>query len=144
MNQHKANLDKLKETGFFATEFIENYNQIILTLDKKLRNKEYGEWIVNDLPPFIFANDVNAWTLCQDVPYDNPSPWDFVEIIVISLNSENGELKWKWGNLKAGTHPSWREFDYKFKVTKENNKWKISYLDGFEFKESTREEGKIL
>jgi hypothetical protein len=143
MNEHKANLDKLRKTGFFATEFIEDYNQIILTLDKKLRNKEfeYGEWLVHDLPPFRFANDVDPWTLCQDVPYDNPRPWDFVEIKVIDLDSEEGKIKWKWGNLKAGTHPDWGKFEYKFRVTKENNKWKISYLEGFEFEESTRQDG---
>lgn len=27
----KSNLEKLKETGFFSTDFIENYNQIVLT-----------------------------------------------------------------------------------------------------------------
>jgi hypothetical protein len=61
---HKQNLEKLKSTGFFATEFIDNYNQIILTLDKGLRNGEYDKWLVGDLPTFIFANDVSPWCMC--------------------------------------------------------------------------------
>jgi hypothetical protein len=141
LKKHKENLDKLEKTNFFAKEFIENYNQIILTLDKKLRNKEYNEWLVGELPTFIFANDVDPWTSCQDVPYDEPSPWNFVEIKEINLNDKNGEIEWKWGKLKPDTDPSWKEFSYRFKVVKENNEWKVSYLQGFDFKESTRKDG---
>jgi len=134
MNEHKKNLDKLKKTNFFAAEFIENYNQIILTLDKKIQNKELEEWFVDDLPPFNFMNNANPWCLCQDVPYDEPNPWDFVEINIIRLNNENGDLEWKWGGLDINTDQSWKRFKYKFRVTKENNKWKISYMEGFNFK----------
>jgi len=141
LKKHKENLDKLRNTGFFAKEFIENYNQIILTLDKRLRNKEYDEWLVGDLPTFIFANDVDPWTLCQDVPYDNPSPWNLVEINELKLNDKNGEFEWKWGNLKHGIDSGWNQFFYRFNVIKENNKWKISYLQGFDFKESTGQDG---
>lgn len=57
----KSNLDKLKQTGFFASEFIENYNQIIQTIDKKLRNNEFDRWLVGDLPTFNFVNEINPW-----------------------------------------------------------------------------------
>ncbi|MCD4747290.1 MAG: hypothetical protein K8R58_13410 [Bacteroidales bacterium] len=141
IEQHNANLQKLRQTNFFANEFIENYNQIILTLDKKLKDKEFDDWLVGDMPPFIFLNGVNPWCLCQDVPYNNPNPLDLVEVEIINLNSENGVLDWKWGNLKSDYHPSWKEFTYRFRVVKENNKWKIAYLQGFDFKESTRNDG---
>ncbi|GAB3572180.1 hypothetical protein [Hymenobacter daeguensis] len=36
-NQHKKNIDKIKATGFFSTEFIDNYNKIVLTLDKGIK-----------------------------------------------------------------------------------------------------------
>src|SRR5690606_13987919 len=98
LDKHKQNLDKLRQTNFFATEFIENYNQIILTLDKGLRNGKYDQWLVGDLPTFIFANDVDPWCLCQDVPYDRPNPYDFIEINII--NSDKGEVDWKWGKLE--------------------------------------------
>jgi len=136
LDKHKATLVNLRETNFFTTEFIENYNQIILTLDKKLRNKEFEYWLVGDLPTFIFANDVNPWCLCQD-----NLDWEFVEVEIIDLKSDNGELNWKWGNLSSNNDPSWKEFSYKFKVVKDNNKWKIDYMEGFDFKESTRKDG---
>ena len=141
MEEHRLNLEKLKKTDLFAPEFIENYNQIILTLDKKLRAKEFESWPMGELPTFFFANDENPWCLCQDVPYDELNPWDLVEVEVISLNSEKGELNWKWGKPELNGSPGWKEFRYRFKVVKENNKWKIAYLQGFDFKESTRRDG---
>jgi hypothetical protein len=139
----KKNLDKLRKTNFFSTAFIENYNQIILTLDRKIRGREYVEWLVGDLPTFSFANDVNPWCMCQDVPYDKPVAWDFVEINIIKLDNDKGDLDWKWGKLELNTDPSWKDFTYRFRVVKEYNKWKITYLKGFDFKESTRKDGQL-
>lgn len=134
LKKHKQNLDKLKQTNFFATEFIDNYKQIILTLNKGLKNGNYDQWLVGNLPTFIFANDVSPWTMCQDVPYDQPNPFDFIEINTISLEKNNAEANWHWGNLEQNADKSWKDFSYKFKVVKENNKWKIAYLTGFDFK----------
>lgn len=136
-----ANLEKLKATNYFSSGFIDNYNQIILTLDKKIRNKEFKKWLVGELPTFSFANDVDPWCLCQDVPYDKPNPWDLVEVEIINLNSKKGELYWKWGKPELNGSPDWKAFTYKFDVEKENGKWKISYLQGFDIKESTRKDG---
>ena len=138
LDKHEQNLKKLKSTDFFATEFINNYNQIILTLDKGLKNGDYEQWLVGDLPTFIFANDVDPWCECQD-----NLEWNTVEVKIILLDNEKGDLEWYWGNLSTDTHPSWKGFSYSFKVKKENNKWKISYLHGFDFKESTRKEEKL-
>jgi hypothetical protein len=138
LDKHKQNLDKLQQTNFFATEFIENYNQIILTLDKGIRNGNYDQWLVGDLPTFIFSNDHSPWCNCQD-----NDDWNKVEVRVIKLKDNEGELEWTWGNLSADTHSSWKEFAYKFRVVKENDKWKIVYLNGFDFKESTRKDGQL-
>ena len=135
--KHKQNLQKLKATTFFSREFVNNYNQIILTLDKKFKNGSYGKWQVGDLPPFPFGSEANPWTLCQDVPYDNPNPFDFLEIKVLKLGGSEGNLSWKWGNLNQNTDPGWRNFNYLFKVVKENNQWKIAYLEGFDLHKST-------
>ena len=136
LEKHKENLVKLRETDLFTTEFIENYNQIILTLDKKLRDKEFEEWRVGELPTFNFANDADPWTLWQDVPNDNPNPWDLVEVKVIKLDKDKGELTWTWEKSELSN-----EFGYKFRVKRENGKWKIAYMQGFDFKESTRKDG---
>lgn len=141
LDKHKQNLDKLRQTNFFATEFIDNYNQIILTLDKGLRNGKYDQWLVGDLPTFIFANDVDPFCMCQDVPYDKPNPWDFIEVSIVNL--DKGEVNWKWGKTELNGAPGWKEFTYRFRVVKENDKWKIAYLTGFDFKESTRKDGQL-
>jgi hypothetical protein len=124
----KQNLSKLKNTNFFAKEFIENYNQIILTLDRKLKANEfeYGPWLVGDMPPFNFVSDVNPWCSCQD-----NMDWKSVEIEQINGN----EYIWKWGGLNQDTHQSWKDYNYKFKVIKVESKWKVSYLDGFNINE---------
>ncbi|MDR0801482.1 hypothetical protein [Fluviicola sp.] len=136
LNKLQSNLDKLRTTGFFASEFIDNYNQIMLTLNRKLRNQEV-EWLVGDLPPFG-NTDTNPWCDCQDVPFDNPNPWDYVKIEIIELKNGNAQLIWKWGSPNLNTHPVWEEFSYRFKAVKENSKWKIAYLQGFDFDESTK------
>ena len=138
LDKHKQNLDKLQQTDFFATEFIENYNQIILTLDQGLRNGNYDQWLVGYLPTFIFANDHSPWCNCQD-----NDDWNKVEIRVIKSADNEAELEWIWGNLSADTHSSWKEFAYKFRVVKENDKWKVAYLQGFDFIESTRKDGQL-
>jgi hypothetical protein len=47
----KANLDTLRSTGYFSTEFIDNYDQILVTLDKEMKNKQFAPWSINELPP---------------------------------------------------------------------------------------------
>ena len=95
-------------------------------------------YFVGDLPTFIFVNDVNPWCLCQD----NLS-WNSVEVEVINLSADTGELEWNWGKLGANIDPSWNEFSYKFRVIKEAGQWKVTYLEGFDFKESTRKDGEL-
>jgi hypothetical protein len=142
-NKLKSNIDKLKETNLFAEEFIENYNQIIQTLDQKIKSKEFEKWYpYGDLPPFSFANDVDPWCLCQDIPYEKPNPWDLVEVTVVNLNKEKGELYWKWGKLELNQGAGWNKFAYGFSVIKENGKWKINYMEGFDFDKSVQMDGK--
>jgi hypothetical protein len=71
--------------------------------------------------------------MCQD----NLS-WDKVEVEVIKLSDNKGDLKWYWGNLDPGTDPSWKDVLYKFSVVKADGKWKISYLQGFDYKENIK------
>jgi len=112
MNKHKENLETLSETGYFSIEFIENYNQIILTLDRKLRNHEYEyEWLVGDLPPFIF---VSWWNGQERFPLQSSI------IEVIDLNKTFGEFYFKCGNLEKCI--GLENYKMKVKVSKEENK----------------------
>ena len=124
----KQNITKLTNSNLFSREFIENYNQIISTLDQRLKNNdfEYGPWYVGDLPPFNFSSDVSPWCQCQDI-----MDWNLVEVEQIKGN----DFQWKWGGLSEETHQSWKDFRYKFNVIQEDSKWKISYLEGFDIEQ---------
>lgn len=135
IEQLNTDIEKLKSTNLFSEAFIDNYNRIFITLDEKLRNNEF-EWFVGYLPPF--GNDANPWCNCQDVPYDSPSPWEMLEIELINLDSTQGEFLWKWGKLELNDGEGWKDFTYIFRTVKENNTWKISYLEGFDIDEFTR------
>lgn len=136
LDKVKHNLEVLKSTGYFSTQFINNYNQILLTLDREMKDDKFQKWSTGELPPFNFANDVDPWSDCQDVPYDTPNAYGLVEVHVISLNNREGKLYWQWGKLGVDTDSSWKKFTYKFKVKKEDGKWKISYLEGFDYDKS--------
>lgn len=119
LDQLKQDIEELKATNFFSNEFIDNYNKIYATLDKKLRNKEL-EWLVGDMPPF--GNDVNPWCNCQDNP-DNY--WQTMKINKIAFDNNVATFTWTWGD----------NFEYKVNAIKQNDNWKISYLEGFDFNE---------
>lgn len=138
MKQLHKNVEILHKTDLFSNEFIDNYKRIILTLDKKIRNKQFEVWFVGDLPTFSFANDVDPWSLSQDVPYDKPNPLDYVEVTTIKLDNTNGDLYWTWGKPELNDSPDWKTFSYKFKVTQKKGRWRISYLQGFDFNDAIR------
>ena len=140
LKKHKLNLLKFKEANLFSIEFLDNYDRIILTLNKRLKNNDYEQWLVGYLPTFNFSADANPWCLCQDVPFDKPNPWDLIEIETISLEDGKGEFNWKWGKLEQNTDSEWKKFEYRFRVVKENSTWKISYLQGFDFNASIRKD----
>jgi hypothetical protein len=127
----KQNIIKLKNTNLFTDDFIENYNQIILTLDKGLRNGEYEQWLVGDLPTFIFANDYSPWWDGQE-----SFPLEKGVIERISSDDNNGEYYFKCGSCEGLEY-----YKMRFRVSKVSFQWKISFLEGFEFKESTRKDG---
>jgi hypothetical protein len=131
-NVVESNLQKFERSGFFSREFINNYNQIMLTIDIGIKSKVYSAWLVGEMQTFNFANDVNPWCYCQELPYENPDPWTLVEITTINLNEERGELTWTWGQT------DWPDIKYSFKVVKDNGKWKISYMKGFDYNESIK------
>jgi len=127
LDKHKTILYKLRATGLYAEEFVENFNQIVLFYDKMLRDGEL-EWFTGELIPL--ANGANPWCKCQDVPYDEPCPWENIEVEITKLTNTTAEAVWRWGLLRSDS--PWNEFPYHFRAVKENGKWKISYLEGFD------------
>ena len=126
---------KLKNTGFFSQTFIDNYKRLITELDRKMRNNEFEEWLVGELPPFRFANDVSPFFNSQETaPVDS--------ICFLSENPKNVEVKWfsKFpdtnGNMQITVMG-------KCHFEKEQGCWKISYLPGFNYEDGIKIDGEI-
>jgi len=127
LNVLQKELDKFANTNLFDKEFIENYDKIVKTIDKKIKNKEIELWD-GDMPPYAGAD---PWCNCQDIPYDNP--WDKIDVKFISIDKDNAVLTWTWGDSDWS-----KDFEYKVKAKKTEGIWKISYLQGFDFNVMTR------
>lgn len=127
LKKHQSRLETLRKSGYFAEEFLNNYNKIAVTLDKKLKSKEF-EWFVGEMPPF--GNDASPWCNCQD--YISENPWDAIELNFLNNDGSNAEFSWTWNQSTAKT------FTYKMKAQKVDNQWKISYLEGFDFESFTK------
>jgi hypothetical protein len=122
---HKRKMQELKSSNIFSAEFIDNYNLIVDTLAQRFKDGYYEQWYVGEYPPFPFANGENPWCSCQGDFGD-----ESYNLEIIKKDSERAELKYA-----RDTSSSWR--DIKIRVVKENGKWKIAYLQGFDFKEAT-------
>lgn len=109
-------LKYMKSTGMFADEFLNNYRAIAVRMDKELHDGS-SEWLVGDMP--TFASDADDWCNCQDNPATYP---DHLTITSLKITGNQAAFKWTWGD----------DFYYKVRATKENDQWKIAYLEGFD------------
>jgi hypothetical protein len=123
-----GNVERLTATDFFAQEFLTKYTEVGFLIDQQLKTGEMV-WPVGELPPF--GTGANPWCNCQDVPYDDPDPWQLIEIEIIHLDDDRGEALWKWGTAGMEVSPETKAFRYKFVVVKEAARWKIARLEGF-------------
>ncbi len=114
--QHNQRVAELKQSGFFAEEFIENYKKIATSIDEGLNTKKL-EWLVGELPDF--GNYAGPWCDCQDYPENY---WKTMTIKEVIFENNSATFTWTWGD----------DFEYKGKAILENDQWKISYLQGFD------------
>jgi hypothetical protein len=117
MEKQNQRLTELKQTSFFAEQFLENYNAIALTIDEELKTKK-REWLVGDTSPY--GNEANPWCNCQDSPSNY---WQTITVKSLTVENNTASFTWTWGD----------NFEYKIKAIKENESWKITYLQGFDF-----------
>lgn len=135
MADQKLYLRELQESGYFAEEFISNMGRIIKKQDELLRTGKV-EWLDNDMIPF--HGDVNNWCNCQDVPTDT-DPYGQIKITFTKLNQKEADIFWKW-NVSKDVDPSWAEPKYAIRMAKKNNKWKIAWMEGWDYDVNTKAE----
>ena len=109
---------ELEATNFFSKEFLDNYNKIATTIDKRLKDGSFS-WLVGDLPPF--GNDANPWCNCQDSPDDY---WKIITISNIKTTNSDVSFFWSFDN----------QMFYRAVASNANGSWKIKYLQGFDYK----------
>jgi len=125
LKAHTKRLEELKATNFFSDDFLDNYNNLGLTIDDKLKSGKL-KWYIGDLPPY--GNEAAPWCNCQDTPSEKF--WEDIKITFLSLDSSNANLEWTWGKKSEG----WDNFEYTIKAIKINGVWEIAYLQGFDAK----------
>lgn len=106
----------LKESNYFDQRFLDNHKQIAQYIDTALKSGR-EEWPKGEYPSFGY--DASPWCNCQDAASD--SAWSTLTITNLKIENGQADFSWTWGD----------NFLYKTKATKENNVWKISYLEGF-------------
>lgn len=132
--KHADNLKILKDSGFFSKGFIDNYDNIIKELNRKIQSKEFATWNVGDLQPFSFANDADPWCNCQDDPAEFNTP---LNVGIISLDDNSGKFFYYYGDKESDANG----YSYKFNAVKENGTWKISSMEGFDYGQSIKPDG---
>ncbi|MDP9081844.1 MAG: hypothetical protein M3O71_30900 [Bacteroidota bacterium] len=114
--ENEEAIKELRNTGFFADDFLNDYRNIAVRMDKELRDGS-SLWPEGEMP--TFDTDADVWCNCQDSP---DKYWEKLTLADIKFNKSEVSFKWTWGD----------NFYYKAKAKKEDSAWKISYLEGFD------------
>jgi hypothetical protein len=112
----KNSIAKLKSTNYFSSDFIKNYEKIGKAVDNKLHaGKYYNEINFN-------FQDADVWTNSQD---DESDLWKNLKVKDLVVNGDHATFQWYTEN---------RDYGYLVKMKKENDTWKVSYLEGLDYK----------
>ena len=112
----KSTIIELRKTNYFSISFIDNFDRMGQKVDRILRSFPKPDEI-----NFPFqAYDI--WTNMQDV-----IEWDKFKIKQLSIAGDSATLKWIIDDYYYPTRPYLVTFKF------ENNQWKISSLEGFDY-----------
>ncbi len=108
----------LKKSQLFSNTFLGNYKEIGELINTRLTtaNPKYFNEI-----NFV-SQDADPWTFFQD---DAGQYWDDFKISDFALSSDSASFKWRIEEKYTKTDK------YLVKLVRENKKWVVSYLDGF-------------
>lgn len=118
-------LSALKQTNYFSASFIDNYMKIAHYIDNKLTNA--NPKYLNEIN--FYSQDADPWTGFQD---DFPDFWDKFKITDYKSTTNAASLKWKVQMNE------WISEEYAVGFSKEDSKWRVAYLDGFDLVKYTK------
>lgn len=105
----------LRKTNFFTEDFFVIRHNIALTLDSSMKLSSIEWRNINDGIP-VWSTEVDDWCSCQDNP---DHYWKLMTIKDLKLKDSTVSFKWTWG-----------DHGYQMRARKEDDLWKISYLEG--------------
>lgn len=117
LKETEQSVEEIKATGFFSDDFLNQYRNIAIRIDKELKDGS-STWRDGEIP--TFDNDADPWCKCQDTPRDDF--WNILKFSDFKYNGNEASFKWNWGD----------DSFYHVKAQKTGNDWKISYLEGFD------------
>lgn len=124
MESHKLFLQELRDSGFFAEEFITNIDKIVKAQSELLSSGKL-QWEEGDMGPF--TGDVNAWCGCQDEPAENA--YTKLKLHFENIDTTTAKFYWNW----EGFGEEWAAEHYNMRIVKEGGKWKIAYMQGWDY-----------
>jgi hypothetical protein len=120
-DKYQNNLQLFKQTDFFSTDFLKEHKAIAMTIDASIKKADISWRNINDGIP-LWETNANNWCSCQDYPEEY---WKVLTIDSLVINQDKADFIWTWDKDLSHT--------YRVKAKKENGKWKISELSGFNF-----------
>ncbi len=118
LNKKQKVIKRLKRTGLFADDFLNNFRKIAMRMDKELRDGS-SKWPAGESSPFM--NDVDVWDACPNSPADDY--WSIIKLTDVEINQDEASFNCTCND---------GEDNYKAKAKKQGGKWRISYLEGFD------------
>lgn len=133
--KYNNNIEVFKQTNFFSRDFLERHKEIASILDTSIKKAD-KEWRnINDGIP-LWDTDADDWCGCQDYP-DNY--WEKQTIHDLNISNDFASFYWTWDEqVKSDS------FKYKMTAKKENYKWKINSLEGFDYYYSVEHYNKLM
>jgi len=123
---HSLYLKSLHDSGFFSGEFRGNMTRIFKKQDELVRSKKV-EWYTTEMGPF--DSGANPWCNCQD-----ELSYDEISLHFEKIDTTGATFYWNW----EGVDDSWAKHHYAMRTVKENGKWKIAYMQGWDYEENTK------
>ncbi len=119
LQSFEKTLNAINATHYFSANFINNYKEISEIINNKLTkaNPKYYNEINFDY------QEADPWTYYQDDPGEY---WNNFKITAFNLSHDSASLKW-WRQEEHS-----EENKYLVRFVKENGKWVVDYLAGFD------------
>jgi hypothetical protein len=116
---YENEIQKLRKTQYFSDYFFAAHQTIARSIDSSIQQTDKKWRNAND-GMSIWETGADDWCDFQDYPDDY---WKFLTLNNFKFEKGMVTFYWSWGDNN--------EKQYQMKATKEEGKWKISHMQGF-------------